>query len=43
MPDPTHGKLHRQFLALIDMYLHAKMNFIPPMVFEILKFKTSAI
>ena len=36
-------KLHHQFAVLIDMYLHAKINFIPPIVFEILKFKNPAI
>ena len=24
IPDPTHVKLHHQFVALIDMYLHSK-------------------
>ena len=24
MPDPTHVRLHHQFVALVDMYLHAK-------------------
>ena len=24
MSDPTHVKLHHQFVALVDMYLHAK-------------------
>ena len=24
MPDPTHVKLHHQFVAVIDMYLHGK-------------------
>ena len=36
-PHPT--KLHHQFAALIDMYLHANIKFMPPIVFEILKFK----
>ena len=26
----AHLKLHDQFVALIDMKLHAKINFIPP-------------
>ena len=33
----THLKLHDQFVALIDMKLH-KINFTPPLVFEILNF-----
>ena len=27
MPDPIHIKLHHQFVALLDMYLHAKDKF----------------
>ena len=37
MHDHAHLKSHYQFEALIDLYLHAKkINFIPPMVFEII-------
>ena len=43
MPDPTHVKLHHQFVALIDMYQHATNELIPPIVFEILMFKNPAI
>ena len=43
MPDPTHVKLHHQFVALIDMYQHATNKLIPPIVFEILMFKNPAI
>ena len=45
LPDPIHLKLHHQFVALTDMYLHAKkkINFILPTVFEILNFKNLAI
>ena len=35
-------KSHHQFVALIDMYLHAKNNFIPAIVFQI-KFENTAI
>ena len=30
MPDPTHVKLHHQYVALIDMYLHAKNQLYTP-------------
>ena len=35
-------KSHHQFVALIDMYLHAKNKFTPAIVFQI-KFKNPAI
>ena len=38
MPDHGHLKLHAQFVALIDMELHANIKFTPRLVFEILKF-----
>ena len=37
MPDHAYLKLHDQFVALIDMKLLHKINFIPPLVFKILK------
>ena len=36
MPGHAHLKLHYQFVVLIDIWLHVKVNFIPPLVFEIL-------
>ena len=43
MTDPTHVKLHH-FEGLIHMSPHAKkINFITPIVFEILKFKDPKI
>ena len=43
MPNHTHLKSHHQFVALIDICLHAKTNFTTPIVFEILKFKNPSI
>ena len=45
MPDHSHLKSYHQFVALTDMYLHAKKtnNFITSIVFEILKLKNPAI
>ena len=34
----AHRKLHDQFVALVDMKLHAKINFTLALVFEMLKF-----
>ena len=43
MPDPTDIKLHHQFVALIDLYLHAKNQLYTSDSFETLKFKNPAI
>ena len=37
MPDHAHLNLHDQFAPLLDMKLHAQNQFIPLLVFEILK------
>ena len=42
MPDHVHLKSHHQSVALTDMYLHGKNNFITPIVFEILKLEKPA-
>ena len=39
MPDHTQEKLHDQIAASIDILVHEKANFLPQIVFEILKFK----
>ena len=39
MPDHTQEKLHDQIAASIDILVHKKANFLPQIVFEILKFK----
>ena len=36
--DHAHLKLHDQFVALIDIKINIKINFIPSLVFDILKF-----
>ena len=41
MPYQTQQILHDLTKACMDIELHAKMNFIPQIVFEILKFKKS--
>ena len=38
MPNHAHLKLHDQFVALVDMKLHAKIKFTLALVFEMLKF-----
>ena len=39
IPDHTQEKLHAQTVAFIDILLHPKTNFLPQIVFEILKLK----
>ena len=39
----THLKSHDQFVALIDMYMHAKNQFHTSNSFEILQFKNPAV
>ena len=38
MPDHTHLNLHNQFITLIEMNCMHKINLIPRLAFEILKF-----
>ena len=38
MPDHTQKKLRDQIAASMDFLLHEKANFLPQIVFEILKF-----
>ena len=39
MPDHTQEKLHDQIAASMDIYYMQKANFLPQIVFVILKFK----
>ena len=43
MADYAHLKPQHQFVALIDMYIHAKDPLYNSLVFEILKAKSIAI
>ena len=37
-PEHTQEKLHDEIAAFVDIFLHGKNNFLPQIVFEILKF-----
>ena len=43
MPEHVHLKLHDQFVALIDMKLHAQNQLYNSIVFQILKFLKASL